>query len=60
MLEDCTAFVTGASQGIGREIAIAFADAGANVALAARSDGIHENSQISSLSQSKHSPSRPT
>ncbi|MFB6143490.1 MAG: SDR family NAD(P)-dependent oxidoreductase [Halorientalis sp.] len=42
MLEDVTAFVTGASQGIGREIALTLADHGASVALAARSEGIHE------------------
>ncbi|MFB6082720.1 MAG: SDR family NAD(P)-dependent oxidoreductase [Halorientalis sp.] len=42
MLDGITAFVTGASQGIGREIAITLADHGANVALAARSDGIHD------------------
>ena len=42
MLSDLKAFVTGASQGIGAEIATAFADHGANVALAARSDGIYE------------------
>ena len=42
MLEGTTAFVTGASRGIGAEIAVAFSEAGANVALAARSDGIHE------------------
>lgn len=42
MLEDTTAFVTGASQGLGRVIAETFADHGANVALAARSDGIYE------------------
>ena len=46
MLDDTTAFVTGASQGLGREIAIAFADAGANVALAARSDGIYETEEL--------------
>ncbi len=37
-----TVFVTGASQGIGRQIALALANRGANVALAARSDGIEE------------------
>ncbi len=42
MLSDTVAFVTGASQGIGREIAITLADYGASVALAARSDGIYE------------------
>lgn len=42
MLDDLTAFVTGASQGIGAEIAVTLAQEGANVALAARSDGIHE------------------
>ncbi len=42
MLSDTTAFVTGASGGIGREIAETFADHGASVAIAARSDGIYE------------------
>ncbi|MFB6172103.1 MAG: SDR family NAD(P)-dependent oxidoreductase [Haloarculaceae archaeon] len=42
MLDDTTAFVTGASQGLGRVIAETFADRGANVVLAARSDGIYE------------------
>lgn len=42
MLSDTTAFVTGASQGIGREIANTLAGYGANVGLAARSDGIYE------------------
>lgn len=42
MLDGLTAFVTGASGGIGRTIAIELADNGANVAIAARSDGIHE------------------
>jgi NAD(P)-dependent dehydrogenase (short-subunit alcohol dehydrogenase family) len=42
MLDDRTAFVTGASGGIGREIAITLAEKGATVALAARSDGIYE------------------
>jgi NAD(P)-dependent dehydrogenase (short-subunit alcohol dehydrogenase family) len=42
MLDGTTAFVTGASQGIGREIATTLAENGAEVALAARSDTIHE------------------
>ncbi|MFC6717464.1 SDR family NAD(P)-dependent oxidoreductase [Natrialbaceae archaeon GCM10025810] len=46
MLSDCTAFVTGASRGIGREIAIAFAEEGANVALAARGEGIYETADL--------------
>lgn len=46
MVTGRTAFVTGASQGLGREIATAFADAGANVALAARSDGIYETADL--------------
>lgn len=41
-LEDTVAVVTGASQGIGREIAVRFAEAGASVTVAARSDGIYE------------------
>lgn len=41
-LDGTTAFVTGASRGIGKHIAIAMGEAGANVALAARSDGIKE------------------
>lgn len=45
-MQDVTAFVTGASQGIGREIAITLGERGANVALAARSDGIHETAEI--------------
>lgn len=45
MLEDVTAFVTGASQGIGREIAIELAEQSASVALAARSDGIYETAE---------------
>ena len=44
-MDGTTAFVTGASQGIGREIALEFADRGANVALAARSDGIEETAE---------------
>jgi len=46
MLDDTTAFVTGASQGIGREIARTLAEYGANVALAARSDGIYETRDL--------------
>ena len=38
-LEGKTAIVTGASRGIGRAIALGFAEAGADVALAARSEG---------------------
>jgi len=46
MLESTTAFVTGASRGIGREIAVTLAEYGANVALAARSDGIYETADL--------------
>lgn len=42
MLEGRTAFVTGASQGIGRQIAVTLAERGANVTLAARSDSIYD------------------
>lgn len=45
MLSNITALVTGASQGIGAEIAETFADHGANVTLAARSDGIYETAE---------------
>jgi NAD(P)-dependent dehydrogenase (short-subunit alcohol dehydrogenase family) len=45
MLDGTTAFVTGASGGIGRAIALELAENGANVALAARSDGIHETAE---------------
>lgn len=41
-LTDTVAIVTGASQGIGRELAVAFVEAGASVGLAARGDGIYE------------------
>ena len=41
-LEETVAFVTGASGGIGRVIALELAGEGASVALAARGDGIHE------------------
>lgn len=41
-LKGTTAFVTGASRGIGRRIAITLAERGANVAIAARSSAIHE------------------
>jgi len=43
---DVTAFVTGASRGLGRVIARRLAADGANVALAARSDGIHETADL--------------
>ena len=46
MLDGITAIVTGASQGIGQQIALTMADRGANVALAARSDGIYETHQL--------------
>jgi NAD(P)-dependent dehydrogenase (short-subunit alcohol dehydrogenase family) len=42
MLSDTTAFVTGASQGIGRTTAETLVDRGASVALAARGDGIYD------------------
>ena len=42
MVDGLTAFVTGASQGIGREIAETMLERGANVALAARSDPIQD------------------
>ncbi len=45
-VEGITAFVTGASRGIGREIAVEFAERGADVALAARSDGIEETAAL--------------
>ena len=45
-LDGTTALVTGASGGIGREIALAFAEEGANVALVARSDGIDETAEL--------------
>ena len=45
-LNGYVAIVTGASQGIGREIAISFAEAGASVALAARGDGIYETQSM--------------
>jgi NAD(P)-dependent dehydrogenase (short-subunit alcohol dehydrogenase family) len=41
-----TVLVTGASGGIGREIALAFAGEGANVALVARSDGVEETAEL--------------
>lgn len=46
MLDGLAAFVTGASRGIGREIAVELAEEGANVALAARSDGIYETAEL--------------
>ena len=45
-LSGTTAIVTGASQGIGRQIAQSFAAAGATVALAARSNGIYETAEL--------------
>jgi NAD(P)-dependent dehydrogenase (short-subunit alcohol dehydrogenase family) len=46
MHEDRTILVTGASGGIGREIALTLLKEGANVALAARSDGIEETAAM--------------
>jgi NAD(P)-dependent dehydrogenase (short-subunit alcohol dehydrogenase family) len=50
-LEGRNAFVTGASRGIGRAIALAFADAGANVAVVSRStDALEETaSEVEAL-----------
>ena len=48
-LDGTTAFVTGAGQGIGRKISVAFAEAGANVALtdvASNADGVAETAEI--------------
>jgi len=48
-LEGTTAFVTGGGQGIGREISVAFAEAGANVAitdLASNAEGVAETAEI--------------
>lgn len=42
MLDGRTAYVTGASQGIGRRIAIELANHGASVGVAARGDGIYD------------------
>lgn len=42
MLDDVTAFVTGASRGIGATIATELVEQGAHVSLAARSDGIYD------------------
>jgi len=46
MLTGTTAFVTGASQGIGQSIACTLAEYGANVAIAARSEGIYETAEM--------------
>lgn len=46
MLDNLTALVTGASQGIGRQISISLAEDGANVVLAARSNGIYETENM--------------
>lgn len=45
MLTGKTAYVTGASQGIGRHIAIELANRGASVAIAARGDGIYDTAE---------------
>ena len=46
MLDGQTALVTGASQGIGRSIAIVLANHGADVALGARGSGIYETAEM--------------
>lgn len=46
MLDGLTAVVTGTSQGIGRSVAIVLANRGADVVLAARSDGIYETQEL--------------
>lgn len=46
MLDNIVAFVTGASQGIGREIAVTLGGYGACVALAARGEGIYETEAL--------------
>lgn len=51
MLDGQTAIVTGASRGIGRATAVEFADLGANVTIAARSDAIHETAELVGESQ---------
>ncbi|WP_323173336.1 SDR family NAD(P)-dependent oxidoreductase [Natrialba sp. PRR66] len=45
MMDEKTAYVTGASQGIGRQIAIELAERGASVGVAARSDGIYDTAE---------------
>ena len=45
-LTGLTAFVTGAGQGIGREISLAFAEAGANVALTDVTDGTEGTAEL--------------
>ena len=54
--------MTGASRGIGRVIAVAFAGAGADVALAARSqDGLAETArEVTEPRAARRSSSRPT
>lgn len=46
MLDGRTCLITGASRGIGRSIAEHMVEAGANVVLAARSDGIYETEAL--------------
>jgi NAD(P)-dependent dehydrogenase (short-subunit alcohol dehydrogenase family) len=45
MLGGTTAIVTGVSQGLGRQIALTLAEHGAEVAVAARGDGIHDTTE---------------
>jgi len=50
-LAGVTAFITGASQGIGRTIATTLAEEGANVTLPARSDGIDETAVSTAIDE---------
>lgn len=45
-LENASVLITGASQGIGRHLAVRFAERGASVGLIARGDGIHETADM--------------